>query len=76
MPINTAPLDGSIVLVCHCDRPTYAPEAAFFGHYHQNSANKPCWRSANSSTKIVCTHWMPLPLHTTRISESILNTEI
>ena len=45
MPINTAPLDGSIVLVCHCDRPTYAPEAAFFGHYHQNSANKPCWRS-------------------------------
>lgn len=60
-PIKTAPTDGTVVLVCHKDRHVFAPEAAYFGTYHPNSVNGKTWRSVNSSTKIVVTHWMPLP---------------
>lgn len=59
--IETAPTDGTVVLVCHKDRHIFAPEAAYFGTYHPNSPGKKVWRSVNSSTKIVVTHWMPLP---------------
>lgn len=76
MNMDLAPLDGTLVLVCHCDRPRYAPEAAFYGTYHPNSLGKSCWRSANTDTKLVCTHWMPLPPHPTRVDEIILNQAI
>ena len=58
-PIETAPTDGTVVLVCHKNNYNYAPEAAFFGTYSPDSLGKKTWRSVNSSTKIMVTHWMP-----------------
>lgn len=64
MPMDLAPTDGTIVLVCHCEKSKYAPEAAYYGTYY---SKKSSWRSVNTDTRLVCTHWMPLPDHPTQI---------
>jgi len=59
LPIDTAPKDGTKVLVCN--QYHYQPESAYFGTYHQNANGKKCWRSCNMGTKLNPTHWMKLP---------------
>jgi hypothetical protein len=59
-PIETAPKDGTRVLVCHKDY--YYPETAAFKTYHPNSQGKPTWRNSISGTKIAPTHWTELPI--------------
>lgn len=57
--IETAPKDGTWVLVCN--EKYYYPETAAFKTYHPNAQGEPTWRSKSMGTKIYPTHWMPLP---------------
>lgn len=58
-PINTAPKDGTLILVC--TENYYFPETASWRTYHPNAKGKPSWRSNNMGTKLEPTHWMELP---------------
>lgn len=63
-PIESAPKDGTRVLVCAISKnriSVYLPQVAFFGTYHPNAKGKQCWRAANMGIIINPTHWMPLP---------------
>lgn len=55
--IDTAPKDGTNILVCSFDY--YYPETASYRAYHPNAKGKCTWRNA-SGIKINPTHWMPL----------------
>ena len=57
--IETAPKDGTCVLVC--DENYYYPETASFRTYHPNAQGKKTWRTKSMGTKVNPTHWMPLP---------------
>ena len=57
--IETAPKDGTWVLVCNENY--YYPETAAYKTYHPNAQGKPTWRAKGMGTKINPTHWMPLP---------------
>lgn len=58
--IESAPKDGTLVLVCTSDR-HYTPETAYYGTYHPNARGKPQWRTSSMRTKIQPTHWKYLP---------------
>ena len=68
-PIESAPKDGTPVLVCRCDYNTRdefgwkgrAPFTAYFGNYHPNSPGKGEWRDDSGHKRPHITHWMPLP---------------
>jgi len=68
-PIETAPKDGTPVLVCVAgydatDRFGWrgrAPFTAFFGTYHPNAPGAPEWRDDSGHRRPYITHWMPLP---------------
>lgn len=63
-PIDSAPADGTYVLVCYSGEwdnfPHRLPKAAYFGAFHPNAPGKMKWRDAKGSS-IEPTHWMPLP---------------
>lgn len=68
-PIETAPRDGTLILICtgnYFDRtkdnlfPIGCPTTASWRPYHPNAKGKECWRDSNGN-KISPTHWMPLP---------------
>ncbi len=62
-PIETAPKDGTEVLVC-CEHPNlYSPTTGVWATYHPNSQGVETWRtSAIGGNKMGnVTHWMPLP---------------
>ena len=58
-PIETAPKDGTHVLVCK--ESYYYPETASYRTYHPNAQGKATWRTNSMGVKITPTHWMPLP---------------
>ena len=60
--IETAPKDGTLILVCNQHPNLYAPESAFWGTYHPNAKGKEHWRAGCMRTKVYPTHWMELPL--------------
>ena len=68
-PIETAPRDGTPVLVCVAGYDASqefgwkgrAPFTAFFGTYHPNSPGKAEWRDDSGNRRPYITHWMPLP---------------
>lgn len=57
-PIETAPKDGTEILVCH---EWYQPETAYWGTYHPNSPGKKCWRASRGGVRILPWYWMELP---------------
>lgn len=59
LPIETAPRDGSEIMVCNSKY--YIPETASFRTYHPNAQGTPTWRANNTGIKLNPTHWMPLP---------------
>lgn len=63
-PIDTAPKDGTTVLLCHektYDMNGFAPIAAKWRTYHPNAKGEPEWRDTNGTRFQGMTHWMPLP---------------
>lgn len=58
-PIEQAPKDGTLVLVCN--ERYYYPETASYRTYHPNAQGKATWRSTQMGNKIDPTHFMPLP---------------
>ena len=58
-PIETAPKDGTKILVCHIHY--YSPITAWWSSYHPNAKGKETWREDGSNYKLNPTHWMPLP---------------
>lgn len=56
--IDTAPTDGTKVLVCNINH--YEPTTASYKTYHPNAQGKKTWREGSMGTKINPTHWMPL----------------
>ena len=58
-PIETAPTDGTKILVCHID--LYRPITAQWSCYHPNRKGEETWREAGSRYIVNPTHWMPLP---------------
>jgi hypothetical protein len=61
-PIETAPMDGTIILGVWESENYYFPTAVYFGHYHPNSRGNLCWRDASGRNKIRVSHWQPLPI--------------
>ncbi|NML70002.1 hypothetical protein HHL23_09335 [Chryseobacterium sp. RP-3-3] len=57
-PINTAPKDGTRIIVCHWKH--YSPITASWRTYHPNAEGKAQWRD-DSGIKTVPTHWDILP---------------
>ncbi len=58
-PIETAPKDGTIVLVCRDDH--YFIQTAAFRTFHPNMKGEADWRSTTTGAKLEPTHWMLLP---------------
>lgn len=67
-PIETAPKDGTPILVCRGNYwdatdfffPTAFPVAASWRPYHPNAKGKECWRDAHGH-KLEPKFWMPVP---------------
>lgn len=63
-PIDTAPADGTYVLVCCSGKwesfPHRLPKSAYFGTFRKGYIGNMCWRDIQGSP-IEPTHWMPLP---------------
>ena len=55
-PIDTAPKDGTNVLVCNVNH--YEPITASYRTYHPNAQGKKTWRAGQMGNKINPTHWM------------------
>lgn len=64
-PIETAPKDGTMILVCAYspDHPQYySPRSGCWATYHPNAKGKAFWRTDRiCGDKMNPTHWMPLP---------------
>lgn len=63
-PIETAPKDGTTILVCYdrCyDKNGFAPIAVKWRTYHPNAKGGAEWRDSNGHKIQGVTHWMPLP---------------
>lgn len=63
-PIETAPKDGTAILVCfadHYDTNGFLPVAVRWRSYHPNAKGKECFRDSSGVKVTVITHWMPLP---------------
>jgi len=57
-PIETAPKDGTPILVCSLN---YWPITACWASYHPNATGKMCWRTAPiCGDKVNPLFWMPL----------------
>lgn len=64
-PIETAPMDGTAVLVCvggYGDRGDIGahPMTARYESFHVNAPGKSSWRGLHGH-KVFPTHWMPMP---------------
>lgn len=60
-PIETAPKDGTMILVCNEGENLYSPTSAVWASYHPNAEGKKCWRTSRiCGDKLNPTHWMPL----------------
>jgi hypothetical protein len=55
-PIESAPKDGTKVLVCNVNH--YEPITANYRTYHPNAQGKKTWRAGQMGNKINPTHWM------------------
>lgn len=70
-PIETAPKDGTFILVCmngyeslgsRTSLPTMGhPMTVAWRIYHPNAPGKGAWRDHNGHKQNFLTHWMPLP---------------
>lgn len=63
-PIESAPRDGTPILVCYADQYDtngFLPAAVRFRSYHPNAKGKEEFRTSNGTKVEVITHWMPLP---------------
>lgn len=59
-PIETAPKDGTYILVCATGN--YHPITACWSSYHPNAEGSKCWRTTKvCGNKVGATYWMPLP---------------
>ena len=56
--IETAPKDGSKILVCNINH--YEPITASYRTYHPNAQGKKTWRAGQMGNKIKPTHWLPM----------------
>lgn len=64
-PIETAPKDGTLVLLC--DAVLYEPRTGCWASFHPNVPGKECWRtSAIGGHRLNPSHWMPLPVSPNR----------
>lgn len=64
LPIDSAPLDGSPMLVCYApqyDTNGFLPVAVRWRNYHPNAQGKEAFRQSNGNKVEVMTHWQPLP---------------
>ena len=57
--IDTAPKDGTQVLVCN--KNYYYPTTASFRTYHPNAQGEKTWRTNGMGIKLDPTHWQSLP---------------
>jgi len=66
-PIETAPMDGTIVLACGDYDPAEKfglqshPMTVRWEVYHPNAPGKGLWRDKNGHKMMHLTHWMPIP---------------
>lgn len=63
-PIETAPKDGTVVLIYHCDKFHSCFNKILMAHYSKESTFKDMWelyRSSGTEKYHEPTHWMPLP---------------
>jgi hypothetical protein len=63
-PIETAPRDGTAILVCyaqHYESNGFLPVAVRWRTYHPNSQGKYEFRDSSGTKIRAITHWMPLP---------------
>ena len=65
-PIETAPKDGSPILVCnqgYWENPFHLngfPQVARWTTYHPNAKGNICWRDASGHKIATPTHWLPI----------------
>jgi hypothetical protein len=59
--IDTAPKDGTQILVCTFPNWRYLPICVRWRNYHPNAKGKECWRDHAGNKVIEPTHWMPEP---------------
>lgn len=60
--IETAPRDGTEILVCTAHPRMYSPCMAVWAEFHPNSKGRETWRTSRiGGNKLAPTHWMPLP---------------
>lgn len=63
-PIETAPKDGSPILVCYADCYTengFLPVAVRWREYHPNAKGKAAFRDSSGHKVELITRWMALP---------------
>ncbi|UOF77900.1 hypothetical protein [Caudoviricetes sp.] len=63
-PIETAPKDGTAILVCNAplyDENGFLPVAVRWRSYHPNAKGKEMFRDMVGTKIEFATHWMPLP---------------
>lgn len=60
-PIDTAPKDGTWVLVTRRGCGPEFVSCVSWRTYHPNAAGKAAWRDAAGHQQPLVTHWMPLP---------------
>lgn len=63
-PIETAPKDGTPILVCYAPQYTsngFLPVAVRWRTYHPNAKGKEEFRDSSGVKVRAITHWMPLP---------------
>ena len=72
-PIETAPKDGTAILVCygeHYEDNGFLPVCVRWRSYHPNALRqrgREAWRDSSGHKISVATHWMPLPKPPTMI---------
>lgn len=61
--IESAPKDGSAILVCnkHYDKNGFLPLSVRWRTYHPNAKGEACWRDIKGHKVDYITDWMPLP---------------
>jgi hypothetical protein len=63
-PIETAPRDGTPILVCYAPQYTsngFLPVAVRWRSFHPNAKGKELFRDSSGTKVEHVTHWMPLP---------------
>lgn len=65
LPIETAPMDGTPVIVVEAGS-CRSPTTARYEVYHPNAKGARCWRTDLAGYRIAPTHWLPIKLPTAK----------